>query len=725
MRRTTLLALLLGCGLAVSGLFLLRFLQNFEASGAWTPGTSLSWWAVPLAVGLQVLAHALRALNAQRLLSAVRPASVTTLFSGLSIGFLFNAVLPFRLGELVRAQVTGKEMSISRSVVLLTVLFERAVDGVLLGLCALGLWALYGGTAPERLGALPRLAGAVSVVAVLVAGLVYVLYSQQRWLLRWVRRVTALFNDGIRDRLRFVSWSVIYGMHVIFRGAPLGRYLATACGMWMLYLASMLVLVHDFVPGSSPWAKLAVAVSAYLSVSVPSGPGFVGTYHYYFSELARGLLGMNGVPLGLSLLSWSVLIVPFTLVGLGLLLFRRRGPLALEEREHLDPVRNKLHRDQDVSREFSHFLDEYFSGEAISHVLSTREIRGEFRMVKTFKGGSNASTLLVWEEEQLRVKKVTLPQYAQKLRAQYEWLRHYSHLKHLPKPVREAHGSDCYSFDLEFREQYIPFFLFLHSEGLERSCEVVDGVLDFMFSHIYELGELTEQRGELEAYLREKVVEKARDAAALGPALSALVEAPELIINGRLYEGFYPALERLRANAQALRELASVYRTPIHGDLTVDNIIVSRNDGDFLVLDPNNENAISDPVVDCGKLYQSLHSGYEFLCQLTQVRVRGTAIEYEDNLSARYAELFEHLRRRLAERLPPERLRAVLFHEAVHYCRMLTYRARINPVTLPAFFATAVKLFNEFNAQYQQLGGAEVLGSIQPPARSGELRRSA
>jgi len=709
MKRTLSLVLLLLCGLAVSGFYLLRFIQSFQSSGTWTPDSGLSWWAIPAAVGFQVLAHLLRARNAQRLLSVVRPAGFTPLFSGLSIGFLFNAVLPFRLGELVRAHLTGKEVSVSRSVVLLTILFERAVDGAILALFALAVWLLHGGTGPEQLGTLMRLATAVCVTATLVAGLVYLFSRQDKRLLRLVRGATAIFNDRIRDRLRFVSWSVIYGMHVIFRGARLGRYVATSVGMWLLYLASMLTLVHDFAPDSSPAAKLAVAVSSYLSVSVPSGPGFLGTYHFYFSELARGLLQMSGVPLGLSFVSWSVLILPFVLVGVGFLFFRRRGPRAQQAAPSLERMRNKLHRDSDVSQEFSHFLDEYFSGEAIPHVLSTREMRGDFRMVKTFKGGSNASTLLVLEGERLVVKKITLAPHADKLKAQYDWLNRYSHLKHLPKTVGEVHGSDAYSFDLEFREQYVPFFDYLHSESLERSRRVLDGVLDFMYGHIYELGERTHSPGELDSYLRGKVLDKVRDAAALSPILASLMEAPQLTINGRRYEGLHASVARLKANPRALQELATVYRTPIHGDLTVDNIIVSRVDGDFLVLDPNNENAISDPVVDFGKLYQSLHSGYEFLVQLTHVRVEGSTLEFEDSLSARYAELFEHLRARLAERLPPELLRTVLFHEAVHYCRMLTYRARINPATLPAFFAIAVKLFNEFNAQYQdeRTGGAE------------------
>ncbi|NTX09681.1 flippase-like domain-containing protein [Myxococcus sp. CA056] len=704
---------LVAVGLLVSAAFLSRFVDGSHQSGQWVPDSTLAVWVIPLAVLCQGLAHVLRAKNAQRLLRVVRPTTWRILFSGLSVGFLFNALLPFRLGELVRAHLIGRQMRISRAVVLFTILFERAVDGLVLALCAVGVGLATRAQAPEAAALMLRLAMGVGAASVAVAVLAWLLFTQNRRMLRAVGAFTALLNDRLKDRTRFVLWSIIYGTHVIFRSARLGRFVVTSMGMWVLYLGSMAALAHGFAPGHGALAILGTAVSAYLAVGVPSGPGFLGTFHYYFSELARGMLGIDGVPLGLSLVSWAVLIGPFSAVGLYFLLQRGReqaadAPVALE------PLKNKLHRDSDISREFSHFLDEYFSGQALSHVLSTGELRGDFRMVHTFKGGSNASTLLVWDGEGLRVRKVTLPQHLEKLKAQHDWLESRRHLPHLPRPLRELRTEDYYAFDLEYRKEYVPFFQFIHSEDVERGKQVLDRVLDFVDQHLYEHAERRDEPDMLERYLREKVVAKVNDAAALSPTLAALLAHDTLCINGQHYENMGPALARLRANPRALAELASMRQTPIHGDLTVDNLIVRKEDGDFLVLDPNNENAISDPVVDLGKLCQSLHSGYEFLCQVSRAKVEGAVVEYEESMSSRYAELYLHLQRRFETTLPPEVRRTVLFHEAVHYCRMLTYRARINPSSLPAFFATAVRLFNQFNDQYASETSASPLQGEDP-----------
>ncbi|MCE9668795.1 lysylphosphatidylglycerol synthase domain-containing protein [Myxococcus stipitatus] len=700
MKRSRMWALaLVGLGLLVSALFLARFLDESRESGQWVHSGNVPVWAVPVAVLYQVVAHVLRTKNAQRLLRVVRPTTWRILFSGLSVGYLFNAILPFRLGELVRAHLIGTRMRISRAVVLFTILFERAVDGLLLGLCALGVVIATWTRAPEAAALMLRLALGVGAVSLTAAMLIWLLYTQNRRMLRALGGLTALLNDRLKDRIRFVLWSLIYGTHVIFRSARLGRFVLTSMTMWALYLASAAALVWGYLPDRDPVGTLGTAVGAYLSVGVPSGPGFVGTFHYYYSELARGLLGITGVPVGLSLVTWAVLIGPFALVGLYFLVERQRERAAAAT-PRLERLKNKLHRDADISREFSHFLDEYFSGQALSHVLSTGELRGDFRMVRTFKGGSNASTLLVWDGQALSVRKVTLPQHAEKLKVQHDWLLSRRDVPHLPRILRELRNGDFYAFDLEYREQYIPFFQFIHSEEVERSKQVLDRVLDFVGTHIYATVERRDEPALLERYLREKVEDKVRDAAALSPRLAELLTHDTLTINGQRYENIFPALARLRANPRALAELASMRDTPIHGDLTVDNLIVRREDADFLVLDPNNENAISDPVVDLAKLCQSLHSGYEFLCQLERARSEDAVVEYEEATSSRYAELYAHLQRRFETTLPPDVRRTILFHEAVHYCRMLTYRARINADSLPAFFATAVRLFNAFNAQY-------------------------
>lgn len=698
MRRVAALLVVLAAGLAISAVYLVRFDATHDLSGLWA-GSRIPPGAIATAVVLQVLAHVLRAKKSDLLLSVVRPVSLLTLVRGLAIGQFFNVVLPFRIGELARAHWVGREMAISRGVVFTTILFERAVDGLLLSLAALVVWASLGFPVGPSFAVQARLASGVLLASVAVAVLTWALYRESRLGLRLVGQLTAVFNDRIRDRLRFQLWSVVYGIHTMFRTAPLGRYVALSAVMWLGYLASVLALVTPVAGDASVPALVDTSMSAYLAVSMPSGPGYVGTYHYTFAELAAAALHTDEPMLELAVTSWFVLQVPFMLLGAVFLLTSRSA--TERTADELGPKVNKLHRDRDISTEFRHFLDEYFSGRELSRLLSAAELAGRYRLVRTFKGGSNAVTILAWQDGGLVVKKVTLEQHGPKLAEQHAWLVRYGHLPHIPEVRREIVGAGFYAFDLEYREDYVPFFEFIHSSGLDRSRAVLTGVLDFAWSELYEEAPREHRPMALDAYLRDKVEGKVRDAAAMSAVLATLVREETLTINGRPYPNLWASLETLRACERACTELATFGHTPIHGDLTVDNILVGPEGADFLLIDPNDENAISDPVVDMGKLYQSLHSGYEFLIGLERARVDGTRIVFEDAVSTRYSELFRHLVAELEARLPPEARRAILFHEAVHYCRMLTYRARINPDSLAAFYGIAVQRFHEFNQQYE------------------------
>lgn len=222
-----------------------------------------------------------------------------------------------------------------------------------------------------------------------------------------------------------------------------------------------------------------------------------------------------------------------------------------------------------------------------------------------------------------------------------------------------------------------------------------------MNTHIYREKPVSNKvaRKNLNDYIANKVIGKVNDAAAMSPDLSTLMAHPTLTVNGMKYDNILQVVEKIKNHKAAMNDLISYRESPIHGDLTIDNLIVS-SEADYLVIDPNNENQVSSRIVDFAKMYQSLHSGYEFLIQLEKCEVKENQINFEDAMSHKYAEIFQAFDQNLRRELSEAEYRSILFHEAVHYCRMLTYRININPATVAVFYGTAVRLFNEFLAQY-------------------------
>ena len=90
-----------------------------------------------------MFAHYIRAVRWKIILSSVkRDASVKNLFGAIMVGYGVNCVVP-RLGEISRAVLVGKWENLSRSSMFGTVILERVIDVIFLGLSVLIAMIVY------------------------------------------------------------------------------------------------------------------------------------------------------------------------------------------------------------------------------------------------------------------------------------------------------------------------------------------------------------------------------------------------------------------------------------------------------------------------------------------------------------------------------------------------------------------------------------------------------
>lgn len=68
---------------------------------------------VIVAVVLQFTGHIVRAKKASLLMDPMEHSKVSTQFRAFSIGQLFNTLLPFRIGELIRSSILSQKLNIS------------------------------------------------------------------------------------------------------------------------------------------------------------------------------------------------------------------------------------------------------------------------------------------------------------------------------------------------------------------------------------------------------------------------------------------------------------------------------------------------------------------------------------------------------------------------------------------------------------------------------------
>ena len=239
-------------------------------------------WLVPL-VGVTVAAHALRAWRWRLLLGAMPGERAAVpfgeAFAALLVGYLVNQAAP-RLGELARAGNLAARTEHSFAGAMGTVVAERVLDVITLGLALLSVVALFGDRLSEIGAAFAG--GARGVVEALPGGAVALLVGLGvLGLVALAVGAVVLRRGG--DRIRTLAASFRDGLVSLVRVRQRLALVGSTLAIWALYAVMsyvplrMLGLTDAFGLGAvDAWALMNLGA---VGMSLPA-PGGTGSYHY-------------------------------------------------------------------------------------------------------------------------------------------------------------------------------------------------------------------------------------------------------------------------------------------------------------------------------------------------------------------------------------------------------------------------------------------------------------
>jgi Lysylphosphatidylglycerol synthase TM region len=670
---------------------------------------------VVAAAVLVLIGQVLRALRTRVLINQAFSAGPGPHLGALSIGLMINTAFPLRIGEVVRAWLLARKLRISFLFTFVAIVIERLLDVILVSGLLLGVIASTGGRAFAGT-AVTSLAVASFFLALALVAVLLVVVSRTagaRWL---ISRSTSLLAEDVKRRAQYSIWTVVYGLQRFLRDrSQVARYLTYFVLSWVALFAATAMLwaqVGDIDAGVSAFLVAVVApfVVASATVQWPAAADFVTSVE---SALTSGL-GVNNADVGgWSSLTWVVLMLPVALIGVvWACLFTVRSArhsVGALSAELPDPA-NKLERANPGFDKLPEFVGAWLRGGQLMNVLHELEVSGRLSLLRVFKGGSNAITVLAEGPSGPQVRKIVPIAEMPKLRMQYDWLRDHGGDDHIVTAYEQAQGHDWYAISIEYRSTTRRFFDHIHTAPVPSSIELIDRVWSFLATHVYSTGEFAKRPHIRDQYVQDRLLDRVAGAAAALPDLAVAVDAPVVVINGVRLDGLRAVMRRIRDCDAAWSDIAS-YRSSdaVHGDLTIDNILVDESDGDFLLIDPSDDNILRGPIIDVARMLQSLDYGYEFLNDdSSAVGYRALAsgelaIEYRDQRSAQYAALADHVRREVATRyLTGPELRSLKFHEGLFYGRMLSHRVVIDAETALKYYAVCVIAMNEFIDQYEE-----------------------
>lgn len=304
-------------GVPISAVFLAAAFQDSDLDAVWRAlaAAKLTYlaWAVVLNLGML----ALMALRWRLLLRPVVRVDLRRSFSLLAIGYLTNYVLPGRLGEVVRSYLLGSFAGVSAVAVLATIVVEKLLDGLFL----LALLAILLRLVPLPSGA--EQLGLYGSAVFLTAGGTLVALRIHRQRVGWLSRRFATRVPRIGVGLARLAEKFDRGLSTLELSSRTALVVILTAAIWGL-MTLMLYALQQSLNLSMPWyAAPVLVVSLALGSTVPSAPGFVGTYQLITVGVLAGFAVARNDALAFSVLMHSAEYMVVCSAGLASLLAER------------------------------------------------------------------------------------------------------------------------------------------------------------------------------------------------------------------------------------------------------------------------------------------------------------------------------------------------------------------------------------------------------------------
>jgi uncharacterized protein (TIRG00374 family) len=262
-------------GIIVSGFFLYLALRDIDWSEFSAVFRQVRYWPLTLCVLFTMLGHFSRSIRWKFMLTTVKRIPIGSLWSATAIAFMFNNLLPARLGEFVRAYAIGRSENISKSAAFATIVYERVVD--VFTLIVLLWFCLFKIEGPDWL----TRSGIILVVFnIALLALLFFMFRYRERFTAVLSRFCGPLPARIRNKLIWWTESFVEGLGVLADRSALLPVVLLSIPVWgfatlgVYYCFLAIDMQLPFL------ASVVLIVLISLGSMIPSAPAYVGTMQY-------------------------------------------------------------------------------------------------------------------------------------------------------------------------------------------------------------------------------------------------------------------------------------------------------------------------------------------------------------------------------------------------------------------------------------------------------------
>lgn len=299
--------------LTLSAVMLYLAFRNVQFDEARRALKNVNYEYLIVGVLFQFSSFFIRAYRWQLLITPIKQVSFISSFRVLAASYAANNILPFRMGDVIRAILIGNRENVSKVSSFSTVLVERIGDGL-----TMLLFMFVGFLGLQSDEAWTKQASLLSVLfffgVVIFIGL---LNRFQDSFIILVVRLTGKFSVSLAKKIEQFLKNFLLAFRVIGSSKVLLLIIISSLIVWILEasLFTFVALALNLPITTSIWLGFITVAIVNLGIMVPSSPGYVGTFEF-FCMLSLGLFSIDQ---HLSA-SYSILVhmgqyIPITILG--------------------------------------------------------------------------------------------------------------------------------------------------------------------------------------------------------------------------------------------------------------------------------------------------------------------------------------------------------------------------------------------------------------------------
>jgi hypothetical protein len=318
--------------------------------------------------------------------------------------------------------------------------------------------------------------------------------------------------------------------------------------------------------------------------------------------------------------------------------------------------------------------------------------------IDILRGGSKAIIVKYDLNNKKFVDKIVSIQNKNELERQILWLKN-NKFKYSPTVIKTTENDLYFSYQMNYIEG-ADFFEYIHVNKLKKSIKIIDQIFLDLDQDLYTPVSKSKESRIIIDYFDSKIIKNLRQIAKQNSKFDYLINSNDgFSINGNRSIFFNNLLSRVYKKLEKSNESSYLHVSKeIHGDLTIENIRISKDQ--YFLIDPSNNSQLSGPLIDIGRLLQSLEGGHEFINRNIynlETNEKASELNFKSIISPQYLQLSKHVRQNLVPRyLYKNEAQYLDLIIASFFTRMIMHSINVSEQLSLLYFAKAVHFLSRY-----------------------------